>query len=55
MMGNINLLKGDFIKAKGMYRHGLKQAPQPLMEAHLLNNLAFTSWMHILEMPKSAD
>ena len=27
MMGNINLLNGDYVKAKEMYRHGLKSAP----------------------------
>jgi len=24
MLGNINLLNGDYVKAKEMYRHGLK-------------------------------
>ena len=55
MMGNINLLNGDYVKAKEMYRHGLKSAPQPLMEAHILNNLAFASWMHLIELPKDTD
>jgi hypothetical protein len=55
MMGNINLLNGDYVKAKEMYRHGLKSAPQPQMEAHILNNLAFASWMHLIELPKTAD
>lgn len=55
MMGNINLLNGDYVKAKEMYRHGLKSAPQPQMEAHILNNLAFASWMHLMELPKTAD
>lgn len=27
MTGNIKLLGGDYVKAKEMYRHGLKQAP----------------------------
>lgn len=55
MMGNINLLNGDYVKAKEMYRHGLKSAPQPQMEANILNNLAFASWMHLIELPKTAD
>jgi hypothetical protein len=25
------------------------------MEAHILNNLAFASWMHLVELPKTAD
>jgi len=25
------------------------------MEAHILNNLAFASWMHLVELPKNAD
>lgn len=55
MMGNINLLNGNYVKAKEMYRHGLKSAPQPVMEAHILNNLAFASWMHLIELPNNAD
>ena len=25
------------------------------MEAHILNNLAFASWMHLIELPKTVD
>jgi len=25
------------------------------MEANILNNLAFASWMHLIELPKTAD
>lgn len=25
------------------------------MEAHILNNLAFASWMHLIELPKTID
>ena len=27
-------------------------APKPQMEADVLNNLAFSSWMHVLDIPK---
>jgi tetratricopeptide (TPR) repeat protein len=52
MLANINFLAGDHEKAKNMYRHVLKLAPKPILEAQVLNNLAFTSWMHVLTIPK---
>ena len=52
MLANINFLAGDYDRAKKMYRHVLKLAPRPLLEAQVLNNLAFTSWMHMLNIPK---
>ena len=27
-------------------------SPRPALEAQILNNLAFCSWMHLLELPK---
>ena len=35
-----------------MFRHVLKMSPRPALEAKTLNNLAFCSWMHLLELPK---
>ena len=35
-----------------MFRHVLKMSPRPELEAKTLNNLAFCSWMHLLELPK---
>jgi hypothetical protein len=31
----------------------MKLAPKPEMEAQLLNNLAFTSWMHANQIKKT--
>ena len=52
MLGNIYFLSGDFTKAKQMFRQVLKMSPRPALEAQILNNLAFCSWMHLLELPK---
>ena len=52
MMANIYFLENDHEKAKKFYRHVLKLAPKPQLEAMLLNNLAFASWMHLLDLPK---
>ena len=52
MLGNIHFLAGDFDKAKSMFRQILKMSPRPVLEAQTLNNLAFCSWMHLLELPK---
>lgn len=52
MIGNIHLLKGEYQLAKNLYRNTLKMAPKPETEAMILNNLAFASWMHSVEMQK---
>ena len=52
LVGNIHFLKNDFKQSKDMYRQVLKMSPQPKLEAHILNNLAFASWMHVMEIPK---
>lgn len=52
MMGNIYFLSGDFTTAKKMFRQVLKMSPRAALEAQTLNNLAFCSWMHLLELPK---
>ena len=55
MMGNIHFLDGDHAKAKQAYRKTLKLNLQPHMEANVLNNLAFASWMHVLDLPKLGE
>lgn len=50
MIGNIHLLKGEYQLAKNLYRNTLKMAPKPETEAKILNNLAFASWMHSMDM-----
>ena len=52
MLGNICFLEGDYRQAKDFYRNTLKMAPKPQLEADVLNNLAFTSWMHVVDLPK---
>ena len=52
MLGNIHFLAGDFDKAKSMFRQTLKMSPRPALEAQVLNNLGFCSWMHLLDLPK---
>lgn len=52
MLGNIHFLSGDFDLAKQMFRQVLKMSPRPALEAQVLNNLAFCSWMHLLDLPK---
>ena len=52
MLANIHFLSGDFVKAKTLYRQTLKMSPRADLEARLLNNLAFCSFMHLLELPK---
>lgn len=52
MLGNVYFLAGDHDKAKSMFRQTLKMSPRPELEAKVLNNLAFCSWMHLLEIPK---
>lgn len=50
LMGNIHLLKGEYQLAKNLYRNTLKMTPNLEAEARILNNLAFASWMHHVEM-----
>jgi len=52
MLGNIYFLSGDFDKSKSMFRQTLKMSPRPSLESKVLNNLAFCSWMHLLDFPK---
>ena len=52
LLGNINFLSGDFGAAKSLYRNTLKLSPQPKLEAMILNNLAFTQWMSVMDLPK---
>lgn len=52
MMANIYFLTGNHDEAKKLYRHVLRLAPKPQLESMILNNLAFTSWMHLLDLPK---
>jgi tetratricopeptide (TPR) repeat protein len=52
MLGNVETLKSDYRKAKDFYRKVLKLGPQPALESQILNNLAFASWMHLIELPK---
>ena len=52
MLGNIHFLSGDFVKAKTLYRQTLKMSPRPALESQTLNNLAFCSFMHLLDLPK---
>ena len=52
MQGNVHFLRGDYRRAKLMYRKVLKMGPKPELEAKLLNNLAFACWMHMLDIPK---
>lgn len=52
MIGNIHFLSGEFTKAKTLYRQTLKMSPKPVLEAQTLNNLAFCSFMHLLDLPK---
>lgn len=52
MMGNIHFLSGDYKQAKSAYRQTLKMSPRPELEALVLNNLGFCSWMHLLDLPK---
>ena len=51
-LGNIQFLSGNFVKAKTLYRQTLKMSPRPALEAKTLNNLAFCSFMHLLDLPK---
>ncbi len=53
LLGNIYFLNDQFSKAKQLYRNCMKLAPKPDMEAQLLNNLAFTSWMHAKQIKKT--
>lgn len=39
--------------AKNMYRNTLKMSPKPETQAKILNNLAFATWMHSMEMQKA--
>lgn len=55
MLANASFLSGNHSRAKTLYRHTLKQAPQPKLESQVLNNLAFCSWMHLLELPKLTE
>ena len=52
MLGNIHFLSGEYDQAKQMFRQVLRMSPKPALEAQVLNNLAFCSWMHLLELPK---
>lgn len=52
LLGNIAFLSSDFPLAKALYRNTLKLAPQPKLEAMTLNNLAFTGFMSVMELPK---
>ena len=52
MMGNIHFLSGEYDLAKSAYRQTLKMSPRAELEALVLNNLGFCSWMHLLDLPK---
>ena len=52
MVGNAHFLKGEYAKAKDRYRQVLKMGPNQKLESQILNNMAFTSWMHVLDIPK---
>jgi len=53
LVGNIHLLKGEYQTAKNLYRNTLTLAPNLEAEGRILNNLAFASWMHSLDMQKA--
>jgi len=55
MLANVHFLKGDHQGAKNLYRNVLKLAPKPVLEAKVLNNLAFTSWMHVLDLKSDKE
>ena len=52
MLGNIQFLTGDYDKAKDLYRQILRMSPRPALEAKVLHNLAFCSFIHLLDLPK---
>ena len=55
MTGNIHCLAGGQDDAKTYYRKLLKMGCQPKMESQVLNNLAFSSWMHLLDIKGMQD
>ena len=55
MTGNIHCLAGGQVDAKTYYRKLLKMGCQPKMEYQILNNLAFSSWMHLIDIKNMPD
>lgn len=55
MVANIQLLNGVHGDAKDYYRQLLKMNCNPELKAQVLNNLAFSSWMHLIDIKKMED
>ena len=52
MTANVHFLKGDYMIAKNKYRELLTMDLKPKMESQVLNNLGFTSFAHVLDIPR---
>lgn len=52
MSANIHLLNGKHKDAKKCYRKLLQMDCNAAMKARILNNLAFSSWMHLIDIKK---
>lgn len=53
MMGNISLLSGNQVEAKLRYNQMLDNLQlEDQLKSKVLNNLAFSSWLHLLDIKK---
>jgi len=55
MVANIHFLRGDYSMAKLSYRSTLQSSPSDEVKYQVLNNLGFTSFAHVLDIPKIKD
>jgi hypothetical protein len=52
MVANVQLLNANHKDAKDFYRQLLKMDCNQELKAKVLNNLAFSSWMHLIDINK---
>lgn len=50
ILGNIEFFLGKISSAKKVYQIASRKESYPDLEGKILNNLAFASWMHLLEL-----
>lgn len=57
ILGNMLFLHEQKEPASLVFKQTLveNQNSNPLLSAYILNNLAFTSWMRVMEIPKIED
>lgn len=58
ILGNVEFFNGKIESAKKIFNTSLRRLesePNQLLEGYIFNNLAFASWMHLLELKLVTD